>query len=129
MSYAKLRSFLPVPPCSPPVITNTIAENGGKGVSLKKSEPTTANPAKTSGKRDSRSARPELLEEVRALVGRAKKSDKKALPQLRATLDELPKLARILVDPADQAEWSLIQNYAGGDLLVKEALPRVLKEM
>src|SRR5919199_540414 len=98
MSYAKLRSCLPMPPCSPPAITNTIVENGGKGVSPKESEPTTTTPAKTSGERDSRSTRHELLEEVRALVGRAKKGDKKALPQLRAALDELPKLARILVD-------------------------------
>jgi hypothetical protein len=71
----------------------------------------------------------EKLEEIESLLMRAHEGDKAVLPALREALDMMPKLARKFVDPADQAERTMVQNYAGDDLLVKEAMPRTLKLM
>lgn len=74
-------------------------------------------------------SRREVLDELKDLLVRAHNGDKKALPRLREILDGVPTLARKFVDPAVQAEQSMIRNYAGEDLLVKEAMPRTLKLM
>lgn len=73
--------------------------------------------------------RGEMLEEFKGYLERAKKGDKEMLPALRETLDQMPQLARKLVDPAKQAEYSMIKNYAGDDLLVTETMPRTLNLM
>ena len=89
--------------------------------------------AKNKGERKATSGdakgRYERLEEVEGFLMRAHEGDKTVLPALREALDMMPELARKLVDPADQAERTMVQNYAGDDLLVKEAIPRTLKLM
>jgi len=71
----------------------------------------------------------ERLEEIEGFLVRAHEGDKTVLPALRETLDMMPELARKFVEPADQVERTMVQNYAGDDLLVKEAMPRTLKLM
>jgi hypothetical protein len=73
--------------------------------------------------------RRERLEEVKGFLTRAHEGDKTVLPALREALDEMPELARRFVDPANQAERIMVHNYAGDELLVKEAMPRTLKLM
>ena len=71
----------------------------------------------------------ERLEEIEGFLVRAHEGDKTVLPALREVLDRIPELARKFVDPADQAERTMVQNYGGDDLLVKEAMPRTLQLM
>ena len=73
--------------------------------------------------------RREVVEELKGLLVRAHDGDEEALPRLREILDEVPTLARKLVDPAAQAEGSMLASYAGEDVLVKEMMPRTLKRM
>jgi hypothetical protein len=71
-----------------------------------------------------------VLAELKRLVRSVhEEGDGEALPQLREILDEVPTLAKRLMEPAKQAELSMIKNYAGNDLLVKETLPRTLRAM
>jgi hypothetical protein len=94
----------------------------------KRSEPEIGSPAKTDEK--SASGRTDTLAELKGLLRRVhEEGDEGALPQLREILDAVPRLARRFVDPAEQAEQSMVKNYAGDDLLVKETLPRTLKAM
>ena len=61
---------------------------------------------------------------------RAHEGDREALPQIREILHAVPSLARELMDPAEIAERSAAGLYAkGDDLLAREVIPRVLKEM
>jgi len=72
----------------------------------------------------------EVVAELKELMVRAHDGDRSALPKLRRVLDAAPSLAKRFMDPAGIAERSMVGMYAhGGDLLSREALPRVLKEM
>jgi hypothetical protein len=94
----------------------------------KRSEPETGPPAKTD--EESASGRTDTLAELKGLVRRVHdEGDEGALPLLREILDEVPTLAKKLLDPAKQAEQSMVKNYAGDDPLVRETLPRTLKIM
>jgi hypothetical protein len=81
------------------------------------------------GVQEGKKNRRQMLEEVKGFLIRAHEGDKTVLPALREVLDEMPELARKFVDPADQAEQIMVQNYGGDDLLIKEAMPRTLKLM
>jgi hypothetical protein len=69
------------------------------------------------------------VNELRALIVRVRDGDEGAVPRLREILRGAPGLARRFVDPAIQAERSIIKSFAGGDggLVVREALPRTLE--
>lgn len=74
--------------------------------------------------------RREVEDGLKALMVRAHDGDRKALPKLREILDAAPSLARSLVDPERLSERSMVDCYASGnDLLPKETIPRVLKQM
>jgi hypothetical protein len=69
-------------------------------------------------------------DELRALLVRAHDGDESTLPKIRELLDEAPTLARKLVDPAKIAERSALELYSTKeDLVVQEAMPRVLDQM
>ena len=69
-------------------------------------------------------------EGLKALMVRAHEGDRGALPQLREILDEVPSLARKLMDPAEIAEQSAVGLYSSKeDLLAREVIPRVLEQM
>jgi len=94
----------------------------------KRSEPETGQPAKTD--EESARGRTDTLAELKGLLRRVhEEGDEGALPLLREILDEVPTLARRLMDPAKQAELSMIKSYAGDDLLVRETLPQTLRAM
>lgn len=96
--------------------------------SAQKDEPEIGPSAQTN--EASASERAVVLAELKGLVRSVhEEGDDEALPRLREVLDAVPTLARRLMDPAKQAEQSMIKNYAGGDLLVKETLPRTLRAM
>jgi hypothetical protein len=71
------------------------------------------------------------LKELKALLVRVRDGDEGAVPRLREVLREAPELARRFVDPAIQAERSIIDSFAGGDsgLVVREALPHTLEAL
>ena len=73
--------------------------------------------------------RQELLEELRDTVEAAHDGDERALSRVREVLKELPSLADIFADLANEAERAIIKRVAGADPLVEEALPLKLKEM
>jgi hypothetical protein len=74
--------------------------------------------------------RQRVTEELKALMVRAHKGDKDAIPKMRKVLDGAPSLARELLDPAMVAERSAVGLYSSKeDLLAQEAIPRVLQEM
>lgn len=66
---------------------------------------------------------------ARELLVRAHEGDESALPALRELLDAAPSLARRFVDPAREVERIMLRNYAGEDLMLKEAMPVALKSM
>ena len=71
-----------------------------------------------------------VVEELKALMVRAHEGDEEALPKLRKILDEVPSLARKLLDPAMIAERSAVNLYASkDDLLAQESIPRVLEQV
>lgn len=75
-------------------------------------------------------ARQETVKELKALMVRAQEGDEGAIPKLREILDKAPSLARRLMDPARIAERSAVDLYSSKeDLLVQEAIPRVLQQM
>ncbi|MGH3148866.1 MAG: hypothetical protein ACRDTR_24055 [Rubrobacter sp.] len=69
------------------------------------------------------------IEGARELLVRAHEGDESVLPVLRELLDAVPTLARRFVDPAREAERIMLRNYAGENLMLKEAMPRTLKLM
>jgi hypothetical protein len=71
------------------------------------------------------------VKELRALLVRVRDGDEGAVPRLREILRGAPGLARRFVDPAIQAERSIIKSFAGGDggLVVREALPHTLEAL
>ena len=71
----------------------------------------------------------EAIVELNTLLGPSQEGDAQALSRLTEILDELPELARRVVDPAEQAELSMVSNYAGDDPLLQEVLPRTLEAM
>lgn len=94
----------------------------------KRGEPEIGSSAQTN--EASANERAAVLAELQGLVRCVhEEGDDQALPRLREILNEVPTLARRLMDPARQAELSMIKNYAGDDPLVKETLPRTLKAM
>jgi hypothetical protein len=112
---------------SPAATGSTIAENGESGVeNTKRSEPGSGLLVKD-GKAASKHV--ERLEELDTQLGPSQEGDAQALSRLMEILDELPELAKKVVDPAEQAELSMISNYAGDDPLLQEVLPRTLDSM
>ena len=73
--------------------------------------------------------RHELLDELEACVVQAQDGDEKALSKVRQILKEEPRMARIFVDLAAEAERSLIKTVSGDDPLVQIALPPQLETM
>jgi hypothetical protein len=71
----------------------------------------------------------ELLGELREIVKAAHDGDKKALSRVREILKEIPRLANIFADLANDAERAVIKRVSGADPLKEEALPVKLKEM
>jgi len=71
----------------------------------------------------------EAIVELNTLLGPSQEGDAQALSRLTEILDELPELAKRVVDPAKQAELSMVSNYAGDDPLLQEVLPRTLDSM
>ena len=71
----------------------------------------------------------EAIVELNTLLGPSQEGDAQALSRLTEILDELPELAKRVVDPAEQAELSMVSNYAGDDPLLQEVLPRTLDSM
>jgi hypothetical protein len=63
------------------------------------------------------------------LVHHVQQGDEGALARLVEIVDAAAELARGLMDPAEQAESSMIESYASDDRLVRETLPRTLKAM
>ena len=67
---------------------------------------------------------------LRELLERVEGGDEGARRKLKSLLEEVPVLARKLVDPAKIAERSMVETYAGAaGTAVKEALPAVLEQM
>jgi hypothetical protein len=73
--------------------------------------------------------RQELLDELREIVEAAHGGDEKALSRVREILKEIPRLANIFADLANDAERAVIKRVSGADPLKEEALPVKLKEM
>ena len=73
--------------------------------------------------------RRELIDELEACVVQAQDGDEKALSKVRQLLKEEPRMARIFVDLAAEAERSLIKTVSGDDPLTKVALPPQLESM
>jgi hypothetical protein len=73
--------------------------------------------------------RKELLGELRDIVEAAHDGDERALSRVREVLKELPSLADIFADLANEAEQAFIKRVSGADPLIKEALPVKLKAM
>jgi len=73
--------------------------------------------------------RRELIDELEACVVQAQNGDEKALSKVRQILKEDPRMARIFVDLAAEAERSLIKTVSGGDPLIQIALPPQLEAM
>lgn len=72
----------------------------------------------------------QVADELKDLMVRAREGDEGALPKVREIFDEIPTLARKVMDPAKIAERSAVDLYAtGDDLLAGEVMPRVLKQM
>src|SRR5829696_9834670 len=67
--------------------------------------------------------RRELIDELEACVVQAQDGNEKALSKVRQILKEDPRMARIFVDLAAEAERSLVKRFSGDDPLVQEALP------
>lgn len=70
-----------------------------------------------------------LLDELRGIVEAAHDGDETALSRVRGILKEIPSLANIFADLANEAEQALIKRVSGDDPLIKEALPVKLKAM
>lgn len=66
---------------------------------------------------------------LRNVLERAQDGDESVLPALRRALKEEPKISNIFVDLAGSLESSIVSNMAGDDLMLRECLPRNLKEM
>lgn len=94
----------------------------------KKVDPGAGMPKAPAG-REARGGRLGDIEGARELMVRAHEGDESVLPTLRELLDAVPTLARKFVDPAREAEQIMLRNYAGEDLMLKEAMPRTLKLM
>ena len=73
--------------------------------------------------------RRELIDELEACVVQAQDGNEKALSKVRQILKEAPRMARIFVDLAAEAERSLIKTVSGDDPLIKIALPPQLEAM
>jgi len=73
--------------------------------------------------------RRELIDELEACVVQAQDGNEKALSKVRQILKEDPRMARIFVDLAAEAERSLIKTVSGDDPLVQVALPPQLEAM
>ncbi len=73
--------------------------------------------------------RRELIDKLREIVVQAQEGDEKALKRVREIFEEVPRLTRIFIDLAGEAERSLIKKVSGGDPLVREALTPQLKAM
>jgi len=67
---------------------------------------------------------PEVLAEIRTVVGRAKEGDVGALPRLRELLTEHPALWKRYGDLAAQAEAGWVTLASGPDLYLRECLLR-----
>ena len=75
-------------------------------------------------------SRQQVADELKALMVSAHEGDASVLPKIREILDEAPSLARKFMDPAKITERSAVDLYSTGeDLLVRETIPRVLKQM
>jgi hypothetical protein len=114
----------------PPVTDDINEVNGEKDVRdvQERRKPEIGSSAQT--KEASASEHAVVLLQLKELVRSVhEERDEEALGQLREILNEAPTLARRLMDPAKQAELSMIKNYAGNDLLAKEILPRALRAM
>src|SRR5215207_6888600 len=127
-SCAKPRRSSPVQLSSPAATGSTIAENGESSVgNTRSSEPRIGLPVKKDGKTVSKHA--ETIDELNTLLGPSQEGDAQALSRLAEILEELPELARRVVDPAEQAELSMVRIYAGDDPFLQEVLPRTLGAM
>jgi hypothetical protein len=73
--------------------------------------------------------RQELLDELRDIVEDAHDGDEKALSRVREIVKEVPRLANIFADFANEAEQAVIKRVSGDDPLIEEALPVKLKAM
>ena len=73
--------------------------------------------------------RRELLEELKGWVVQAHDGNEEALSKVRQILKEDPRMARIFVDLAAEAERSLIKAVSGDDPLIQVALPPQLESM
>jgi hypothetical protein len=71
------------------------------------------------------------VKELKDLIVRVRDGDEGAVPRMREIFCQAPELARRFVDPAIQAERSIIESFAVGDggLMVQEALPHTLKAL
>src|ERR1700712_2338810 len=67
---------------------------------------------------------PEVLDEIRAVVGRAKQGDTAVLPRLRELLADHPVIWQRYGDLAVQAETAWADLAAGTDLHMRECLLR-----
>src|SRR3954469_4840155 len=67
---------------------------------------------------------PPAVDELRALVDRARQGDHDALPRLRELLDERPGVFGQFGDLARHAQAAWVKLAAGGDLAFAEALRR-----
>jgi len=95
-------------------------------MSLRKKKPTEGNLA-----RKERTPEEDLsdVEDILKLLRRAKSGDSTVIPELRELLDLGPELVSMYGDPARMAERELVGVMAGGDLVVKETVPRKLEAM
>jgi hypothetical protein len=66
----------------------------------------------------------EALNEIRAIIARAKQGDRTAVPRLRELLDAHPVIWRHYGDLAATVELSWVNMVAGVDLYLKECLIR-----
>ncbi len=73
--------------------------------------------------------RNELIDELRGIVARAQDGDEKALKRVQEILEEVPRLARMFIDLAKEAERSLVKRAAGSNPLARTTLPPQLAEM
>jgi hypothetical protein len=74
-------------------------------------------------------AEPPILDELRALVGRARQGEAAALPSLRRLLDAHPEIWRRAGDLARHVEAAWVDVLAGDDPLAREALRRKAEEL
>src|SRR6516162_8578055 len=100
--------------CGPVFIEPTLDRGGGDAMA---DEPKDQPPT------------PEILEELRTIVAKAKGGDESVLPRLRQLLDAHPRIWQTYGDLGAQAEMAWVAMIAGQNLHLRECLLRKIASM